>query len=171
MSEAALIEGTPASDDPARSEAEERVLGRLDHALRSLRKDAPVETGRAPLASVAPALPAGSSPGGPAGRRSLHPDRKRAALAMALAHAHFGSGALEAAEREFRDALAQEPGNADACCGLVVTLAHLFRVDEAERELQAAEAAGVRLSPSVREEIEKFRIQLATGDSGQGRDT
>ena len=137
MSEGALIEGTPASDDPARSEAEERVLGRLDHALRSLRKDAPVETGRAPLASVAPALSAGSSPGGPAGRRSLHPDRKRAALAMALAHAHFGSGALDAAERE----------------------------------LQAAEAAGVRLSPSVREEIEKFRIQLATGDSGQGRDT
>ena len=153
MSEGELIEGTPASE-PARAEAEERLLGRLDFALRGLRKGG---------------APAVSSP--PVERRSLHPDRKRAALAVALAHAPFGSGALEAAEREFRDALAQEPGNADACCGLVVTLAHLLRLDEAERELQAAEAAGVRLSPSVREEIEKFRAQLATGDSGQGRDT
>jgi len=154
MSEGELIEGTPASEDPARVEAEERLLGRLDFALRGLRKgDALVV------------------PSPPAERRVLNPDRKRAALAIALAHAHFGSGSLQAAEREFRDALAQEPGNADACCGLVVTLAHLLRLDEAERELKAAEAAGVRLSPSVREEIEKFRAQLATGDSGQGRDT
>ena len=87
----------------------------------------------------------------------LHPDRKRAALALALAHAHFGAGALEAAEREFRDAVALEPENADAHCGLVVTLANLLRLDEAERELQAAEKAGVRLSPSVRDEIEKRR--------------
>jgi Flp pilus assembly protein TadD len=156
MSEGALIEGTPASEDAGRTEAEQRLLGRLDYALRGLRKGgAPAERGSSPLASVAPGRATASSP--PAERRPLHPDRKRAALAVALAHAHFGSGALEAAEREFRDALAQEPGNADACCGLVVTLAHLLRLDEAERELQAAEAAGVRLSPSVREEIEKRR--------------
>ncbi|HEY7922508.1 MAG: tetratricopeptide repeat protein [Burkholderiales bacterium] len=90
-------------------------------------------------------------------RCALHPDRKRAALALALAHAHFGAGALEAAEREFRDAVALEPENADARCGLVVTLANLFRLDEAERELHAAEQSGVRLSPSVRGEIEKRR--------------
>ena len=84
-------------------------------------------------------------------------ERKRAALALALAHAHFGAGALEAAEREFRDAVALEPQNPDAHCGLVVTLANLFRLDEAERELHAAEQSGVRLSPSVRGEIEKRR--------------
>jgi Tfp pilus assembly protein PilF len=145
MSEGALTDGRTPSEDSARAEAEERVLGRLDHALRSLRK-----------LGVQSLLPA-PSPVESRERRALHPDRKRAALALALAHAHFGAGALEAAEREFRDAVALEPENADARCGLVVTLANLFRLDEAERALHAAEQAGVRLSPSVRDEIEKRR--------------
>jgi Flp pilus assembly protein TadD len=150
MSEGVMNE-PEATGDAARTEAEDRLLGRLDYALRGLRgQGAPAPR---PLAS-----------------RSLTPDRKRAALAVALAHAHFGAGALEAAEREFRDAVAQDPDNADAHCGLVVTLANLFRLDEAERELRAAEQAGVKLSPSVRDEIDKRR-QLASGDSGQGRET
>jgi tetratricopeptide (TPR) repeat protein len=146
MSEGALTEGRTASEGSARVEAEERVLGRLDHALRSLRN-----------VGVPQSVPPAPRPVESRERRILHPDRKRAALALALAHAHFGAGALEAAEREFRDAVALEPENADAHCGLVVTLANLFRLDEAERELQAAEQAGVRLSPSVRDEIEKRR--------------
>jgi Tfp pilus assembly protein PilF len=146
MSEGTLIEGRTASEDSARTNAEERVLGRLDHALRSLRHVGGPQS-----------LPPASSPLESRERRALHPDRKRAALALALAHAHFGAGALEAAEREFRDAVDLEPENADAHCGLVVTLANLFRLDEAERALQAAEKAGVRLSPSVRDEIEKRR--------------
>ena len=145
MSEGALTEGRTASEASARTDAEERVLGRLDHALRSLR-NVGVES-----------LPPAPSRIESRERRALHPDRKRAALALALAHAHFGAGALEAAEREFRDAVALEPENADARCGLVVTLANLLRLDVAERELQAAEQAGVRLSPSVRDEIEKRR--------------
>ena len=157
MSESALSEGGTASEDPARVEREDRVLGRLDHALRSLRTPgSPDDTQRLQRSRPA-SLPEASSPADPRERRCLHPDRKRAALALALAHAHFGAGALEAAEREFRDAVSLDPGNADAHCGLVVTLASLFRLDEAERELSAAEAAGVRLSPSVRDEIEKGR--------------
>ena len=132
--------------EAVRPEVEDRVLGRLDHALRSLRN-----VGKPQSLTPAP-RPAESRE-----RRTLHPDRKRAALALALAHAHFGAGALEAAEREFRDAVAVEPESADAHCGLVVTLANLFRLDEAEHELQAAEKAGVRLSPSVRDEILKRR--------------
>jgi hypothetical protein len=158
MSEGALTEGRTASEGSARIEAEERVLGRLDHALRSLRSmGALAETPR-PLASRPHSVTPASSPVESRERRALHPDRKRAALALALAHAHFGAGALEAAEREFRDAVALEPENADAHCGLVVTLANLVRLDEAERELHAAEKAGVRLSPSVRDEIEKRRV-------------
>lgn len=146
MSEGALTDGRMPSEDSARTEAEERVLGRLDHALRSLRN------------LGVPSLPPAPSPVESRERRAaFHPDRKRAALALALAHAHFGAGALEAAEREFRDAVALEPENPDAHCGLVVTLANLFRLDEAERELHAAEKGGVRLSPSVRDEIEKRR--------------
>jgi Tetratricopeptide repeat len=145
MSEGALTDGRTPGEDSARAEAEERVLGRLDHALRSLRS------------LGVQSLPLAPRPVEPRERRALHPDRKRAALALALAHAHFGAGALEAAAREFRDAVALEPENPDAHCGLVVTLANLFRLDEAERELHAAEQAGVRLSPSVRDEIEKRR--------------
>jgi tetratricopeptide (TPR) repeat protein len=145
MSEGALTDGRTPGEDSARTEAEERVLGRLDHALRSLRN------------LGVQSLPPAPSPVEPRERRALHPDRKRAALALALAHAHFGAGALEAAEREFRDAVALEPENPDAHCGLVVTLANLFRLDDAERALHAAEQAGVRLSPSVRDEIEKRR--------------
>jgi Tfp pilus assembly protein PilF len=146
MSEGALTDGRTPSEDSARTDAEERVLGRLDHALRGLR-NAGVQS-----------LPPAPSPVESRARPALHPDRKRAALALALAHAHFGAGALEAAEREFRDAVALEPENPDAHCGLVVTLANLFRLDEAERELHAAEEAGVRLSPSVRDEIDKRRV-------------
>jgi len=151
MTEGTLIE------DPGRSEAEERLLGRLDHALRSLRNAEAPPRPQMPLASRPATAPATPRPSDSGDRHDLHPDRKRAALALALAHAHYGAGALEAAEREFRDAVALEPGNADAHCGLVVTLASLLRLDEAERELHAAEAAGVKLSPSVRDEIEKRR--------------
>jgi hypothetical protein len=157
MSEGALTEGRTASEDSGRIKAEERVLGRLDHALRSLRSMAvPAETQR-PLVSHPQSHTPAPRPVESRERRALHPDRKRAALALALAHAHFGAGALEAAEREFRDAVALEPENADAHCGLVVTLANLFRLDDAECELHAAEQAGVRLSPSVRDEIERRR--------------
>jgi hypothetical protein len=157
MSESALIEGGMTGETSARTDAEERVLGRLDYALRGLRQVVvPAEPQRGPAGRPLGLAPA-SSPEDSRNQHAFHPDRKRAALAVALAHAHFGAGALEAAEREFRDAVALEPGNADAHCGLVVTLANLFRTDEAERELQAAERAGVRLSPSVRDEIEKRR--------------
>jgi hypothetical protein len=155
MTEGTLIEGEAASGDPARTQAEDRLLDRLDYALRGLRGTA--TSGPRPPASCPQGLPEASGPTPPVARRRLSPDRKRAALAVALAHAHFGAGALEAAEREFRDAVALDPENADARCGLVVTLASLFRLEEAGRELRAAEAAGVKLSPSVRDEIEKRR--------------
>ena len=78
-------------------------------------------------------------------------------LALAIGNAQFNAGALEAAELEFRTALAAEPGNGDAHNNLAVTLTLLGRLDEAERELQAAEKAGVKVSPKIRDEIQKRR--------------
>lgn len=150
------MEGKALAEEVVRPEAENRVLGRLDFALRHL-LSAPRPLVEAPSHAQAPAEPVACPQ-----RPSLVPDRKRAALALALGHAHFGAGALEAAEHEFRDAVALEPGSADAYCSLVVTLTNLGRLDEAERELRAAEQAGVRLSPSVRDEI---RNRRAAGSS------
>jgi Flp pilus assembly protein TadD len=112
------------------AEAEDRALDRLDFALRHLRN-----TG-------------------------VELRRERPALAVTLGQAHFGAGALEAAAREFKDALALEPASPDARGGLVLALAGLGRLDEAERELRAADEAGVMLSPSVRAELVKRRADL-----------
>jgi hypothetical protein len=148
------------AEEVSRPVAEDRVLGRLDYALRNLRTT--ITQAERALPPEAPLVHAPSRRIADPQRQSLPTDRKRAALALALGHAHFGAGALGAAEREFRDAVSSEPGNADAHCSLVVTLTTLGRLDDAEQELRAAEQAGVRLSPSVREAIEKRR---AAGNS------
>lgn len=157
---AALKEPKSQAEEVSRPVAEDRVLGRLDYALRNLRTT--IALAERPGPPEAPPVHAPSKRVADPERPSLTTDRKRAAIALALGHAHFGAGALGAAEREFRDAVACEPGNPDAHCSLVVTLTTLGRLDEAERELQAAEQAGVRLSPSVREAIAKRR---AVGNS------
>jgi tetratricopeptide (TPR) repeat protein len=91
------------------------------------------------------------------------PQREPVALALAIGGAQFNAGALEAAEREFRAATVAEPGNGDAHNNLAVTLTLLGRLDEAERELRAAEKAGVRVSPRIRDEI--LRRRAAAGPS------
>jgi tetratricopeptide (TPR) repeat protein len=91
------------------------------------------------------------------------PQREPVALALAIGGAQFNAGALEAAEQEFRAATVAEPGNGDAHNNLAVTLTLLGRLDEAERELRAAEKAGVRVSPRIREEI--LRRRAAAGPS------
>lgn len=83
--------------------------------------------------------------------------REPVALALAIGNAQFNAGALEAAELEFRAALAAEPRNGDAHNNLAVTLTLLGRLDEAESELRAAEHSGVKVSPRIRDEIQKRR--------------
>ena len=90
-------------------------------------------------------------------RLRQNPRREPVALALAIGNAQFNAGALDAAELEFRTALAVEPGNGDAHNNLAVTLTLLDRLDEAERELQSAEKAGVKVSPRIRDEIQKRR--------------
>ena len=85
------------------------------------------------------------------------PDREPAGLALALGNAHFHAGGLEEAEREFRRALATEPKNGDAHNNLAVVLMLEGKLDEAEREVAAAEKAGVHVAPRLEDEIQKRR--------------
>ena len=127
----------PMNQDIAEAEAESRLFGRLDHALRGLRT--------APLPAPGPAAT---------------PAPKRAPLSLALGVAHLNAGLLEAAERELRDALASDPASAEAHENLALALARLGRLDAAEDQLRAADAAGASVSPRVREEIARLRAAL-----------
>lgn len=128
----------PVNQDIAEAQAESRLLGRLDHALRGLRP------AHAPADGPAPASPV----------------PKRAPLSLALGIAHLNAGLLEAAERELRDALASDRASAEAHENLALALARLGRLDAAEQQLLAADAAGASVSPRVREEVARLKAAL-----------
>jgi Flp pilus assembly protein TadD len=90
-------------------------------------------------------------------RLRTRPEREPAAVALALGNAHFHAGALEDAEREFRTALLTEPHNGDAHNNLAVVLMLQGELDEAEREVKAAEKTGLKVAPRLKEEIKKRR--------------
>jgi hypothetical protein len=141
----------PPRSGPPPEPGEDRVVDRLDFALRNLRGTPQV--GDEP-ALLQPAEPV-SLRHEPAGESS--PDQRRAALAVTFGHAHFSAGTLESAEREYRDALAADAANGDAHASLALTLARMGRLEEAEQQLREAEAAGVRVSPTVLDQIRAAR--------------
>ena len=85
------------------------------------------------------------------------PDREPAGLALALGNAHFNAGELAEAESEFRLALATEPKSGDAHNNLAVVLMLEGRLDEAAREVAAAEKAGLRVAQRLKDEIQTRR--------------
>jgi tetratricopeptide (TPR) repeat protein len=80
-----------------------------------------------------------------------------AALSLALGSAHFQAGELEDAESAYRAALVADPRSGDAHNDLAVVLMLTSRLDEAEREVELAEKAGVRVNPRLKDEIRKRR--------------
>lgn len=76
---------------------------------------------------------------------------------LALGSAHFNAGSLADAEREYRAALALDPGSGDAHNNLAVVLMLTARLDEAEREVRRAEQAGVPVNPRLEQEIARRR--------------
>ncbi len=85
-----------------------------------------------------------------AGRRATGPPPE---VPLALGSAYFHAGDLAAAEREFRTALAGDPGLGDAHNNLAVVLMLTQRFAEAERAVRAAERLGVAVSPRLKEEL------------------
>lgn len=90
-------------------------------------------------------------------RLRQRPDREPAGLALALGNAHFHAGDLAEAEQEFRRALATEPKSGDAHNNLAVVLMLVGKLDEAEREVAAAEKTGLKVAPRLKDEIQKRR--------------
>jgi tetratricopeptide (TPR) repeat protein len=97
-------------------------------------------------------------------RMRQQPDREPPNLAVALGRAHFNTGALQEAEREFRAALVTDPGHGDAHNNLAVVLMLQGNVQEAEREMKAAEKSGVRVADRLKQEIKARKKAAASRD-------
>lgn len=83
--------------------------------------------------------------------------RAPAAVSLALGSAHFQAGNMDDAEAAYRAALESDARSGDAHNNLAVVLMVKGRLDEAEREVQLAEKAGVPVSPRLKDEIRKRR--------------
>lgn len=84
-------------------------------------------------------------------------ERPPAAVSLALGSAHFQAGEMDDAEAAYREALEADARSGDAHNNLAVVLMIKGRLDEAEREVQLAEKAGVPVSPRLKDEIRKRR--------------
>lgn len=78
-------------------------------------------------------------------------------VSLALGSAYFRAGRLEDAEREYKAAIAIDPKTGEAHSNLAVVYFETGRYDEAERSVTAAEKAGYKVHPQLKEDIKKRR--------------
>jgi Tfp pilus assembly protein PilF len=76
-------------------------------------------------------------------------------ISVALGSAYFRSGAIADAEREYRAALAVDQKIGEAHNNLAVVLMLTTRFDDAEAEIKAAEKAGFKVNPQLKEDLKK----------------
>jgi Tfp pilus assembly protein PilF len=74
-------------------------------------------------------------------------------ISVALGSAYFRAGAMADAEREYRAALAVDARLGEAHNNLAVVLMLTSRFDEAGTEIKAAEQAGFRVNPQLKEDL------------------
>lgn len=107
--------------------------------------------------------------------RKLEQERNRGAAArsgvspailLALGTAYLRVGALDAAERELKEAVKQQPSFGDAHNNLAVVYVGLSRWEEAAKEVQLAEAAGRPVSPALKADIAARRSSAASASAG-----
>lgn len=84
-----------------------------------------------------------------------------AGVSMALGSAYFRLGQQADAEREYKAALEVDPKFGEAHSNLAVVYLVSGRYDEALREVEAAEKAGFRVNPKLKEEIRARRRAVA----------
>jgi tetratricopeptide (TPR) repeat protein len=78
-------------------------------------------------------------------------------VSLALGSAYFRAGKLEDAEREYKVAVATDPKTGEAHSNLAVVYLESGRYEEAERSVAAAEKAGYKVHPQLKEDIKKRR--------------
>ena len=85
------------------------------------------------------------------------PEPTPAWLSLALGSAYFRSDALPDAERAYRAAIEVDPKLGEAHNNLAVVYMMTGRMAEAEGEVKAAEKAGFKVNPQLKEDIKKGR--------------
>jgi tetratricopeptide (TPR) repeat protein len=78
-------------------------------------------------------------------------------VSISLGSASFRSGKLADAEREYKAAVASDPKSGEAHSNLAVVYLETGRYDDAEKSVKAAEKAGFRVHPLLKDEIKKRR--------------
>jgi tetratricopeptide (TPR) repeat protein len=76
-------------------------------------------------------------------------------ISLALGSAYFRSGQIEDAEREYRETIRVDPKIGEAHNNLAVVCFQTGRVPEADAEIQAAEKAGFKVHPQLKEDVKK----------------
>jgi len=74
-------------------------------------------------------------------------------VSLALGSAFFRLGRMSDAEREYKATIAADPKTGEAHSNLAVVYLQTGRIDDAERSLKAAEKAGFRVNPMLKDEI------------------
>jgi len=76
-------------------------------------------------------------------------------ISLALGSAYFRSGSIDDAEREYRETIKVDPKIGEAHNNLAVVCFQTGRVPEADAEIQAAEKAGFKVHPQLKEDVKK----------------
>jgi tetratricopeptide (TPR) repeat protein len=80
-------------------------------------------------------------------------------VSIALGSAYFRSGSLADAEREYRETIKADPKLGEAHNNLAVVCMLTGRYPEADAEIRAAEKAGFRVNPQLKEDLKKARAK------------
>jgi len=75
-------------------------------------------------------------------------------VSLALGSAYFRSGKLKEAEREYLSAVSSDPRSGEAHNNLAVVYLETGRLTEAERSVAAAEKAGYKVNPQLKQDID-----------------
>lgn len=74
-------------------------------------------------------------------------------VSLSLGSAYFRLGRMAEAEKEYKAAVASDPKTGEAHSNLAVVYMETGRIDEAARAVQAAEKAGFKVNPMLKDDI------------------
>ncbi|HET7694102.1 MAG TPA: tetratricopeptide repeat protein [Vicinamibacterales bacterium] len=84
-------------------------------------------------------------------------------VSLSLGSAYFRSGRLADAEREYKATVAADPKSGEAFSNLAVVYLETGRIDDADKAVKAAERAGFKVHPGLKDDISKKKKEKGTG--------
>ena len=78
-------------------------------------------------------------------------------VSLSLGSAYFRSGRMTDAEREYKATIAADPKSGEALSNLAVVYLETERIDEADKAVKAAEKAGFKVHPGLKDDIARKR--------------